>query len=95
MPHLQKRISVVGNGNIDVGNRRPPRKPGDRIGLRGGNDPAGQKTERPWICGAMSQQRCNIGSESAPQEFVRLVGCRDPNARPELRVRPQPTLTKS
>ena len=32
-------------------------------------------------CGAMSQQRGDSGEASTPQEFVRLVGCRDPKAR--------------
>jgi hypothetical protein len=34
------------------------------------------------------------GTESAPQKFVHLVGCRDPNARPETRVRPRPAPAK-
>jgi hypothetical protein len=28
-------------------------------------------------CGAMSQQRCDNGAVSTPQQFVHLVGCRD------------------
>lgn len=31
-------------------------------------------------CGAMSQQRCDSGATSTPQQFVHLVGCRDPKA---------------
>ena len=27
--------------------------------------------------GAMSQQRCDSGTTSTPQQFVHLVGCRD------------------
>jgi hypothetical protein len=34
------------------------------------------------------------GNESAPQKFVRLVGCRDTNARPEPWVRPRPAPAK-
>jgi hypothetical protein len=30
------------------------------------------------------------GNQSAPQKFVRLVGCRDPKARPERTIRPRP-----
>ncbi len=30
--------------------------------------------------GAMSQQRCNSGTTSTPQQFVHLVGCRDRKA---------------
>ena len=47
------------------------------------------KTDAPRICGAMAEQRRHDGrdgNESVPQQFVHLVGCRDPNAR-----RPQPT----
>jgi hypothetical protein len=35
----------------------------------------------------MAQQCGDIGrgNQSAPQEFVRLVGCRDPKARPAHR----------
>jgi hypothetical protein len=42
--------------------------------------------------GAMSQQRSDSGIHSVPQEFVHLVGCCDPNARPSRsgRLRPAP-----
>ena len=45
------------------------------------------RTERPRISGAMAQQCGDIGrgNLSAPQKFVRLVGCRDPKSRPEQR----------
>ena len=36
------------------------------------------------ICGAMAEQRRADGwseNESVPQQFVHLVGCRDPNTR--------------
>ena len=83
----------MGNGNIDVGNKTPTRKPGQpivenlvgsdgsselRIDLQ--NPP---KTERVGVCGAMSQQYgdSNRGNESAPQKLVQLVGCRDPKTR--------------
>jgi hypothetical protein len=44
----------------------------------------------------MSLQRGDSGrgNESVPQEFLRLVGCRDPNVRPEPWVRPQPVPAK-
>lgn len=90
----------MGNGNNDVGSKTPTRKPGQpstkrlaganglaapRIGI-----PNLEKTERPKICGAMSQQRCDSGNQSAPQKFVQLVGYRDPKARPQPWVRPTP-----
>jgi hypothetical protein len=90
----------VGNGNNDVGNKTPIRKPGQPstkrlagasgLAARRVDKDNREKTERPKICGAMSQQRGDSGNQSAPQKFVQLVGCRDPNARPEPWVRPAP-----
>jgi len=71
---LRKRITVVGNGNIDVGKKTAAtRKPGQ------------PKSGPSGICAAMTQQRCDSGrgNESAPQKFVQLVGYRDPKARPQ------------
>jgi hypothetical protein len=80
----------VGNGNIDVGNKTPTRKPGQpRID---GANPL--RTERPRIPAAMAQQCGDIGNQSAPQKFVHLVGCRDPKARPAPWVRPRAAPTK-
>ena len=89
----------MGNGNVDVGNETPTRKPGqpiaerlDRVDrpsdLRIGRQDS-PKMHRPRICAAMTQQGGDRGrgNESAPQKFVHLVGCRDPNARPEPWVR--------
>src|ERR1700758_2632786 len=98
-----KRISVVGNGNIEVG-KTPPRKPGQPIvGRSGRADSASDlrgvaqnppKPVPPKVSGAMSQQRCDSGHESAPQKFVQLVGCRDPKARQAPWVRPRPAPKK-
>jgi len=41
------------------------------------------KKPRPDVCGAMSQQRSDTGSQSTPQKFVRLVGCHDPSIKPQ------------
>jgi hypothetical protein len=95
----------VGNGNIDVGKTfptgkaSPARKPGQpMVGIPSGNEGAQQlapsnlqTTALPKICGAMTQQSTDgrHGNESAPQKFVHLVGCRDPQARPETWVRPR------
>jgi len=93
----------VGNGNIDVGNKSPTRKPGEPItgrlsGSDGASEPAidSLAAQRPRICGAMSQQRGDSGrsNDSAPQKFVQLVGCRDPKARLEPWVRPRPAPVK-
>jgi hypothetical protein len=81
---LQQRIAVVGNGNSDVGNKTATRKPGP------------PNSERPGICGAMTQQRGDSGrgNESAPQKFVQLVGYRDPKARHDPWVGPRPAPVK-
>lgn len=99
--------NVVGSRSIDVGNKGPAKKPGgptvDRLSeavrfpeLRiDGGDPPKAK-----VCGAMSQQYGDgdHGNVSAPQKFVQLVGCRDPNARtgPQTGVgaRPRPAPSK-
>jgi hypothetical protein len=72
----------VGNGNIDVGNKSPTRKAGQSK-IPGATSGSARNS------GAMSQQRCDSGHESAPQKFVQLVGCRDPKARHEPWVRPR------
>jgi hypothetical protein len=56
----------VGNGNIEVGKKTATTKSGQ------------PKPARTGICGAMTQQRCDSGHESAPQKLVQLVGYRDP-----------------
>jgi hypothetical protein len=102
----QQRIAVVGNGNFDVGKTSAARKPGQpTVETPAGNDSSSarridktnpQKTERLRICGAMAQQcgDSGRGNESAPQKFVRLVGCRDTSARPITWVRPRPAPVK-
>jgi hypothetical protein len=96
----------VGNGNIDVGNKTATRKPGhpvvEQMAKRDGSSERridktiAPKTERPKNCGAMSQQRGDIGrgNQSAPQKFVQLVGFRDPKAQPKPPVRPRPAPVK-
>ena len=90
----------MGNDNIDVGNEKLARKPGQPVvePLAGGDSSSlrridksnQQKTARPGICGAMTEQcgDSGRGNDQTPQKFVHLVGCRDPNARPETWVRP-------
>ena len=93
----------MGNGNFDVGNKSPTRKPDRPMveTMAGNNDASARRIDksnpqRPSICGAMTQQcgDSGRGTESAPQKFVHLVGCRDPNARPETRVRQRPAPVK-
>jgi hypothetical protein len=58
----------VANGNIEVGNETATRKPGQQ-----------------QMAGAMSQPGTHVmgDNECVPQKLVRLVGCRDPQARLE------------
>jgi len=91
----------VGNGNIEVGNRTPTRKPGQPAveatsGRNGSSEQridSSPKTEHP--CGAMSQQGDEFrGNLSAPQKFVHLVGCREPKVKPGSEVRQYPNPAK-
>ena len=60
-------------------------------------------TDTRNLCGAMAEQRRPDGrneNESVPQQFVHLVGCRDPDTRKALypntpQVRPGPAPPKS
>jgi hypothetical protein len=94
-----KKDFFVGNRNIDVGNKSATRKLRQPVVESSAAidrpstlaiDPS--KSQRPRICGAMSQQCGDNGNVSASQKFVHLVGCRDPKARPESWVRPRPGL---
>ena len=64
---IQRRMAVVANGNPEVGNQTAARKP-----------------RQQQMAGAMSQQGAHVmgDNECAQQKLVRLVGCRDPKARP-------------
>jgi len=73
----------MGSGDIVVGKKSTTRKtpavsknPAERVSASAAN-PA--KEEH---CGAMSQQRVDSGAASAPQKFLRLVGCHDQKLRP-------------
>jgi hypothetical protein len=59
---------------------------------------ASSKTDAKKICGAMVEQRRHDGcddNESAPQQFVHLVGYRDPNSRRAQGMHPWPPSPKS
>ena len=97
---LQQRISVVGNGNIDVGTKTPTRKTGKPIvqRLSGSNglpelridQSTSERAELEKFCGAMTLQSGDSGwgNQSAPQILLHLVGCREQKAPPELSQRP-------
>ena len=104
MTHLQQRMAVVGNGNIDVGNQTPTRSPDQSIVERlvGSDESSEPRIDKPLqtgtisICGAMSLQGGDggRGNEAVPQKFVHLGGWRDPKVRSEPWVRPQLAPTK-
>jgi hypothetical protein len=56
----------------------------------------GSKEDQFKVCGAMSQQHGpdGRGNQSVPQKFVRLVGCRDPNARAGNAIHRRPAVTR-
>jgi hypothetical protein len=97
-------IAVVGNGNTDVGSKTPTRVSGQPIIERLASDfpdlrighQNGLKREGARKCGAMSEQSADSGrgNEQVPQKLVHLVGYRDPNARPDPWIRPQPIPAK-
>ena len=91
----------MGNGNIEVGNRTPTRKPGQpAVELVSGRNGSSEqridsslKTEPP--CGAMSQQGGEFrGNLSAPQKFVHLVGCREPKVKAGSEIGQYPNPAK-
>ena len=70
----------MGTGTVDVGNETAPRKPGQ------------PRTKPPRRSGAMAQQRGDSGRghQSAPQELLQLVGCREPKTKLGPKLRPYP-----
>lgn len=84
----------MGNGNIEVGNQTPTRKPGQPAveltsGRNGSSEQRIDSSLKPeHRCGAMSQQGDEFhGNLSAPQKFVHLVGCREPKVLGDAEVR--------
>ena len=51
-----------------------------------GNPSATRKSSQPQMAGAMSQQGSYVmgDNQCVQQKLVRLVGCRDPKARPGI-----------
>lgn len=73
----------MGSGDIVVGNAIP--KPGQSTlnGPAEGTDPPRwSRPRQQQVCGAMTQQVGDGQAPCQPQEFVRLVGYRDPKVRP-------------
>jgi hypothetical protein len=83
-------MAVMRGDDIVVGNQSStPKSPHPIIDHLGAPDQPGAPTidrprnwpgSKPSVCGEMSQQCSDSGAQSTPQKFLRLVGCRDPNA---------------
>ena len=94
-PESRQRMAVMRGDDIVVGHKSPTRKsPHPIVGHLGAPDqpssptidrPRNRPGSRPSVCGEMSQQCGNSGAQSTPQKFLRLVGCRDPNAGPSVK----------
>jgi len=63
------------NGDITVHGKR---RRDDALAQGEGAQHTPQARTRRRMCPAMAQQRSDLGNEAAPQEFIRLTGCRDP-----------------
>jgi hypothetical protein len=73
----------MGGGDIVVGNPIPkPNQSTPKDSVESGDPPRSSSPGQQQMCGAMSQQGDGSRSISQPQEFVRLVGYRDPKVRP-------------
>ena len=75
----------MGNGDIVVGKAIPKSHQSiaaDQTGNTVGPRPAPTKPPQQQMYGAMSQQGDGNRAPSQPQEFVRLVGCRESKVRP-------------
>ena len=59
-----------------------------------GNPSATRKSSQPQMAGAMSQQGAYVmgDNQCVQQKLVRLVGCRDPKARPGISDSRMPQL---
>jgi hypothetical protein len=84
-------MAVMGNGDIVVGKNPPARTLktviSDNLAKRGGAPAPAATVPSDTEChsGAMSQQRCNGGTVSTPQQFLHLVGCHETKARTQGR----------
>jgi hypothetical protein len=76
-------MAVMNRGGIVVGDKSTRKSKGaifDNL-TKSVGAPTGRSESAPGSvgqhCGAMSQQRCDSGTTSTPQQFVHLIGCRD------------------
>ena len=79
-------MTVVANGNNDVGRASATQKTGS---------PDKSPPIPASLCGAMSQQGSEVrGNVSAPQQFVHLVGCRNRKAASDAEAGQYPNRVK-
>jgi hypothetical protein len=78
-------MAVMRGDNTTVGSKARTAKSTSMIVETLAETPPPTKKQWPEFSGAMSQQRCDSGAQSTPQKFVRLVGCRDPKIKPQLK----------
>jgi hypothetical protein len=83
--HFHKEVAVMGGNDIVVGKPSIRKTSTPAAGSRtfeqqDDRRKADPREPRPVVCGAMSQQRDDSGSQSMPQKLVQLVGCRDSEA---------------
>jgi hypothetical protein len=69
---------VVGRQSTPETRRQDMKDPFDNAG----GQPRASRPPQQHMCGAMAQQGDDYHTISQPQEFVRLVGYRDPRVRP-------------
>ncbi len=73
----------MGSGDTVVGNPDPrPNRSTLKNPAGSAEPPPTSKPHQQQMCGAMTQQSDDSRAISQPQKFVRLVGYRDPKARP-------------
>jgi len=79
-------MAVMGSGDIAAGKHQQTSKfrqsvAKDATENAAGSSPEPARPHQAQMCGAMTQQGPDSRAPSQPQEFVRLVGSRDPKAR--------------
>jgi hypothetical protein len=78
-------MAVMGSGDVIGTNQSIPetrRQDMKDAADSAGGPPRAPKPRQQQMCGAMAQQGDDYHRLSQPQEFVRLVGYRDPRVRP-------------
>jgi hypothetical protein len=78
-------MAVMGSGDVIGRNQSIPEPRRLDMNVQTdetGGPPRAARPRQQQMCGAMTQQGDGNRASSQPQEFVRLVGYRDPKVRP-------------